>query len=108
METVKIIALAFALAFLSESLVEYLFGSFCDHFPALEKIKWLAMYISAAVGVGVAFWYHLDLLALIVEDGSTWVGILLSGLVIGRGANFLHQFVSQYMPKPLKALPFDR
>lgn len=102
MNSLGMLVIVFALAFLAESLVEYLFGT------PLQKLgkgglAWLLMYISAAVGMGLAFWYDLDLISLLgdvagypVQAGP--VGYILTGLGIGRGANWLHQFVSQYFP----------
>lgn len=98
MESVKILAAIFALAFLAESLVEYLFGTLADKITVLTPYRWTLMYISAAVGVGLAFHYQFDLISLILGNVLTWVGMLLTGLVIGRGANFVHQFVSEYLP----------
>lgn len=96
MSNLQIMLLALALAFLTESMVEYLFGQAVDHL-ALEKWRWALMYVSALVGVGLAFYYHLDLLALIGQLEASPVGYLLSGLIIGRGANYLHDFVSRYI-----------
>ena len=104
MNPVVILSVSFALAFLAESMVEYLFGILIDHIPGAEKFKWLLQYVSAGVGVFLALYYALDLIALIAEMaggsvGVTPVGQVLSGLAIGRGANYLHQFVSAYFPK---------
>ena len=92
------IALALALAFLTESMVEYLFGQIIDQVN-LDKLRWLLTSVAAAVGVGLAFYYQLDLLALIGDSAPSSVGFLLSGLVIGRGANYLHDFASKYILK---------
>lgn len=99
METAKIVLLALALAFLSESMVEYLFGTLMKKVPMLTSWSWVLMYVSLAVGVWLAFAYRLDLLALIQEDTQTVQGIILSGAAIGRGANFVHDFVSKYLLK---------
>lgn len=101
-EILKQLAVIFALAFLTESLVEYLFGEIANHSDKLAPFKWLLMYIAAAVGVGVSFWYQLDLIAMIGESAITPVGVIFTGLIIGRGANYAHQFVSQYFPKSAK------
>jgi len=97
MDNLQIMLLALALAFLTESMVEYLFGQAVDHFEAAAKWRWTLMYISAIVGVGLAFYYHLDLLAMIATLEASPVGYLLTGLIIGRGANYLHDFVSTYI-----------
>ena len=99
MDTVKIIMLALALAFLAESMVEYILGTIFQKFTIISGWSWVLMYVSLGVGIGLAFWYQLDLLAIITEGEATTVGIVLSGSVIGRGANFLHDFVSKYIVK---------
>lgn len=95
-DTAKIVTAALALAFLCESMTEYLFGAVVAHTPKLEPFRWLLMYIALLAGVGLAFYYQLDLIAIILGE-SRPVGFLLSGLVIGRGANFLHDFISRYI-----------
>jgi hypothetical protein len=99
MDTVKIIMLALALAFLAESMVEYILGTLFQKFTKISGWSWVLMYVSLGVGIGLAFWYQLDMLAIVTEGPSTTVGIILSGSVIGRGANFLHDFVSKYIVK---------
>ena len=98
MNTVQVIALSLALAFLAESMVEYLFGTLFDYIPAIDKYKPLLKYISMLVGIGVCWFYQADLVSLITEQGATVLGIILTGLIVGRGANFVHQFVSTYLP----------
>lgn len=104
------LAVVFALAFLAESMVEYIFGEPFNHFPKLESWKWLLMYISASVGIILGFYYKLDLVYLIAYVAGelaglpttmtvTPVGMILTGLAIGRGANYVHQFISEYLPK---------
>lgn len=97
MSNLQIMLLALALAFLTESMVEYLFGQLADHIEKLTPFKWALMYIAALAGVGLAFYYRLDLLALIGNLEASPVGFLLSGLIIGRGANYLHDFVTRYI-----------
>ncbi len=61
--------------------------------------------MAAGVGVGLALFYHLDLIAVIAQSAGvavdlaapTTVGEVLSGLAVGRGANYLNQFVSTYL-----------
>lgn len=106
-----LIAVAFALAFLCESLVEYLLGTPMSKFEALKPWTWLLMYVAAGVGVFFALYWKIDLIAVIANgigqtsgDFSAWpvspVGQVLSGLVIGRGSNFLHDFLSKTLRKP--------
>lgn len=93
-----ILAGAFALAFLTEAFVEYFIGQVMDRFPKITPYKWVLMYVSAVVGIALALFYGLDLIALIIDKGNTVVGMVLTGMAIGRGSNFLHQFVSQFFP----------
>lgn len=97
------LGIIFAITFLVEALVEYVFGTPFDKFPKLTPHKWLLMYVSLIVGVGVSYYYQFDMIYLLakfleVNLNMTWLGILFSGLVIGRGSNFLHQFVSKFFP----------
>lgn len=95
---IQIVVLSLALAFLAESMVEYVFGTLAEKVVALQPFRWLLAYVALAVGVGMAFWYQIDLITLITAEAPTTLGIVLSGLGIGRGANFIHDFVSNYIP----------
>lgn len=99
MNTLQVVALSLALAFIAESFVEYLFGQAVDHAPALAPYRWLLLYVALAAGVGMCWWYQADLLSIILEQQPTTLGVVLTGLIVGRGANFVHQFVSQYLPQ---------
>jgi hypothetical protein len=104
MTVVAFTAIAFLLAFLVESMTEYIFGTAVDKFPALSRWRWTLMYIALGVGVGMAFYYQLDLISMIASlvDQTipvSWLGILLSGLAIGRGSNYIHQLMSEHLPK---------
>lgn len=101
-EIAKSIALALALAFMAESGVEYILGTPFDKFPKLAAFKWALMYVALAVGIALAFSYRLDLISLILGQPPSVQGILLSGVAIGRGANFVHDFITRYIlpPKP--------
>ena len=101
--TVAVLGVVFLLAFLTESLTEYIFGTAFEKFAVMKPYKWALMYVSAAVGVGLAFWYQLDLISLLAgalheQIAVTPVGHILTGLGIGRGANWLHQVVREYFP----------
>ena len=90
------LAISFLLAYLTESLTEYVIGTLFDKIEKLKPWRWTLMYIAAIVGVFLAYYYKLDLLALIGSD-PTPVGFAFTGLIIGRGANYLHAFVSKYL-----------
>lgn len=104
-----ILAIIFLLAFLVESLVEFFVGKILEHIPAAKPFGWLLVYVSAAVGLIGAFWFGFDLLYLLgnylAVDWPTLqapsnVGIALTGLAIGRGANYLHDLVATFFVKP--------
>jgi len=104
-----ILAVMFLLAFLVESLVEYVFGQAFDHVPAIQPYRWLLVYIPLGVGIGGAFLFGFDLLYLLGNwleaDWPTlavpsWYGMALTGLAIGRGSNYLHDVVSKFFVKP--------
>jgi hypothetical protein len=106
-----VIAVAFALAFLTESLVEYLLGTPLSKFEALKSWTWMLMYVAAGVGVFLSLYWKIDLIAVIANGVAkmsgiefSWqvspVGQVLSGLVIGRGSNFLHDFLAKALRKP--------
>lgn len=93
--------IVFALTFLVESFVEYVFGTLFDKIPKFAPYKWALMYLAMGAGIGLAFYYTIDLISMLPPGTPvTTVGIILSGLAIGRGSNFLHQFVSQFFPAP--------
>lgn len=83
----------------TEGTVEYLLGTPFDKIPKLSPFRWLLMYVSLAVGIGLAFYYLLDIVALF-GLATSWVGILLTGVIIGRGANFVSELWSKFLPKP--------
>jgi hypothetical protein len=92
------------LATLAESLVEYLVRPIVKPWvdgedPRASALRDLGLrYIAAAVGMALSVLYQADLLA-IVGLSSPWpiAGQLLTGLIIGRGANFVHDFASRWL-----------
>jgi hypothetical protein len=98
------------LAFLVESLVEALFGPAFDKIAILTPWKWCLMYVAMIAGVIGAFVYGFDLLALLsaylkVNLPSTPFGILLTGLAIGRGSNYVHDIVTRFFKPETPAEP---
>lgn len=102
--------LAFLLSFLTESGVEYILGTPLDLIEKLKPFKKIVlMYVALVAGVGLSYYYKVDLIALLptwlaeltkssAEYIPTPVGMILSGLAIGRGSNYLHQVMSQFFP----------
>jgi hypothetical protein len=101
MSVLAVLGIILLLSFLVEALVEFLFGQFCDHIPALEPYKWLSFVFAMIAGVAGSFIYKFDLMHLVGE----WLGnpipihgfgITLTGLAIGRGSNFIHDIISKF------------
>ena len=78
------------LASLVEGFTEYAFG----------KVKWAQpylMYFSLAVGVAAAVAYQIDFFAILglgLTAQFAWINWVVSGLLIGRGSNYLNDIVS--------------
>ena len=105
--SLAVLVVVFLLTFLIEAFTEYIFGTVFDKVPKLQPFKWLLMYLAMVFGILLCFFYKIDLISILakalnVPDFSsiTAVGMLLSGLSVGRGSNFLHQIVSQFFPAP--------
>lgn len=87
------------LAFLVEAGVEYIFGSPFDKITKLQPFKWLLMYVSLAAGVALAWYYRLDLPALVMQIEPSVVGYILTGTALGRGANWLNDLWQKFIHK---------
>lgn len=103
--SVGILIVVLFLAFLVETLVEFVFGTVFDKIPALSQYKWTIQFIAIAVGVIGTFHYDIDLIAILgqtvhanppIEVG--WLGKTLTGIAIGKGSNYVHQLISKYFP----------
>lgn len=76
------------LATFTEGLVEYLFGKDGATQPYLK-------YIALAIGVVLAIAYNVDLLAMVgLHSVVPLVSYIVSGIVIGRGSNYVNDVVS--------------
>ena len=82
-----------ALAFLAESLTEYLFAG---PLAAARLPSSLIRYVAVAVGVLLAWAYDLDITrdVLGLTPRPAELGVILSGVVLGRGASYVHDFYS--------------
>ncbi len=109
MDPLALLAIILFLAFLVETLVEATFAPIMDNFTVLLKYKWMLMYIAMGVGIAGAFLYKLDIVYLLGAwlnvVGEGWkmsaFGIVLTGLAIGKGSNYLHELIKKFLtPKP--------
>jgi len=89
-ETVNIVAIL-ALATLAEAFVEYFVVPLLEKANAAEYAKYAAL----VVGVGLCLAYGIDILAMVIGLVSPYpyVGMILSGTIIGRGANYVNDFI---------------
>lgn len=112
-ETIGVLGIVFLVTFIAEAVTEYLIGQPFDKIEKLTPYKWLLAYFAAGVGVGLALFYKLDMVALMGKylgnalklpaeaafaNQYTAVGSVLTGLLMGRGSNYLHQFISKFFP----------
>jgi hypothetical protein len=89
------------LAFTLEAMIEYFLGAWFEHVPQVQKYKWLTIYIAAVAGVVGAIIYQFDLIYLIGQWLETPIkshifGVVLTGLAIGRGSNFIHDLIKRF------------
>lgn len=92
------------LATLAESLVEYLIAPVADELGDDKPWREIAMrYVAAAVGIALAILYQTDLLAMLgLASPWPWVGWVVTGLLIGRGSNFIHDFAGRWLSAEIR------
>ena len=91
--------LVFALSVMTEGVVEYL----GQRLPTAFK-----PYTAAAVAVAVCVAYNADLLAILGYTALyPGVGAVLTGLVIGRGSNYLADLVKRLQVVSVPSAPID-
>lgn len=95
-ETTGIFFAAMLAAFAVEALLEVTMGIWWVPLTG-ETRKRVVMAIGTALGVGVALAYKIDLLADLGLAPSI-AGQLISGVLIGRGAEWLHAFYKKVKP----------
>ena len=58
----------------------------------------LLRYLAAGVGIALAFSYQVDLFALFeLSPPAPWLGYLVTGIIMGRGSNFVHDFAGRWL-----------
>jgi hypothetical protein len=97
MAVVAVVRAVLLLATLVEGMVEYLLDVPLKKLVADADWRGEVMKVSAAlVGVLVALLAGLDIFAPILGDRAPLLNQVLTGLVIGRGANYAHDLVSGF------------
>ena len=101
MESLAPLGAILALAFLAEGLTEYFFSGLLTA-KGIDT-KYLR-YIAALIGVALSLTYSLDILEdlLGISAGIPVLGKVLTGLILGRGSNFVHDFYSSYVKKAIR------
>jgi hypothetical protein len=94
------ITIILVLSVLVEMLVEYFLKPLVPqpkddaNPPWWATIPW-ARYAAALVGIGICLWYGLDILSIMFPTmAASYVGMILTGLLISRGANYLHDWIA--------------
>ena len=82
---------ALVIAILIEGTITYLFGESSE-----EGRRPYIRYSTLIIGIVMAALYQIDLLASLgVEAAWPVIGYVTTGLIIGRGSNYVNDFVSK-------------
>ena len=83
----------------TEGTVEYVLGTAFDKIAQLNGYKWGLMYVSLALGIFLAFHYSLDIPFLLLNLPASPVGVIGTGVIMGRGANFVNDIWQKFLAK---------
>jgi len=97
MEQMGVFFTALVLAFVVEATLEYVLGIWWKPL-ANEVRKKVLMAVGLVLGIGLCLAYGVDLLAELGLKAGI-VGQVITGAIIGRGADYLHQFYARIRPK---------
>lgn len=104
-QAAAILLVAGVFSFLIESTVEFLFGVVIDLWSSLDWLRKILPLIPLPLAIGAMFVYHIDLISTLVNllPEQTWsvtpLGTIATGIMVGRGAVYLHQILNTYFPK---------
>ena len=100
MENLGLFAVLMFFGFIAtDGCVEYFLGKLFEKVKKLTPFSWVLMYVSLGVGLFLAYAFQIDGILLIFGITSPtmpWLGIALTGVVIGRGANFVADVWKKY------------
>ena len=104
MDTLETMTGILVLAALTEALVEYLFSPVIKTRAPDRRTLGLAWrdlalrYTATAVGVLLCLAYRADLFLFFdLVPPWPWLGYVITGLLVGRGSNFVHDFASRWL-----------
>lgn len=79
------------LATFVEGSITYVFGKTTQEMPPRPWLK----YVSLMLGVALSVAYQVDLLAMAgMLSIFPFIGNIVSGIIIGRGSNYLNDFIT--------------
>jgi len=79
-----------AISTLIEAIISYINCIFCGDFP-------YQIILSIIFGILISVCYKLDIFAMIgVKSGIPYVGCVLSGILLSRGANYLYDLIGKF------------
>lgn len=89
-------------AAIGEAVVEFLIAPLLDIWEANGlDLGWkgvLTRTISTLFGIIIALEYWLNLPGLIgMVPRHAWFGVVLTGILLGRGANWVHSFIEKWI-----------
>ena len=102
MNVIGTLAVIVLLAYLVETLTEFVLGDLLEKIAFAKKI---VKYVAILVAVGGAVVYRFDLIYLLGQFLTapiawTWFGTIITGVAIGKGSNYLHDLIQKYFVKP--------
>lgn len=96
MESVSVFFSALVLAFIVEAVLEYVLGVWWKPLSDVLRPK-ILMAVGLILGIALCLSYNVDLLAELGLPPSI-LGQILSGALVGRGAEYLHSFWKRIKP----------
>jgi len=100
---IESIVAIFILAAVIEGIIAYVIPSNNAEMPR-EWIK----YVSAVLSIAICIAYKADILATLgVLSPLPYVGEIITGLIVGRGSNFLNDFYGK-IKNPMPAVVIEK
>lgn len=88
------IAVIIAVAILIEGLVEY-GKNIVDMFYGGDKKTAYTQLVTIAVGIALAFAFNANMFVPLGLTVNSYVGMVLTGIVMSRGSNYVSDLISQ-------------
>ena len=88
------ISAVFVMAVVTEAVIAYI-----KTWVIEKKIQW-QIIAAVVLGIAVSFAYRLDIPALVgIESHIPYVGNVLTGILISRGSNYIHDIYKNIISK---------